>query len=149
MPKLDQWDRRRVELARFVASWSKDPNAQVGSVIADARGRVIALGYNGFAIGVEDRADRLTDQHLKLEMVVHAEENAVLIAGKSAENATIYVVGKPVCARCAGVIIQSGINRVVAARPALVEEIREALGFLLDRLSRHAACGTSTARTSH
>ena len=30
---------------------------------------------------------------------------------------TIYVWGKPVCARCAGAIIQAGIKRVVALSP--------------------------------
>jgi dCMP deaminase len=111
------WDERRLKLAHFVAEWSKDPDAKVGAVIADAHGRVIALGYNGFAVGIEDSADRLGDTDQKLDMIVHAEQNAVLIAGRAAEGATIYVVGKPVCSRCAGVIIQSGIKRVVAQAP--------------------------------
>ncbi len=50
-------------------------------------------------------------------MVVHAEENAILIAGAAAEGGTIFVYGKPVCSRCAGVIIQAGIARVVAELP--------------------------------
>ena len=37
--------------------------------------------------------------------------------GKRARGATLYVAGKPVCARCAGAIIQSGIERVVAEEP--------------------------------
>jgi len=112
---LDKWDERFFALARHISSWSKDPKAQVGAVIADRRRRVVALGFNGFPIGVEDSAERLADSEQKNEMVVHAEENAVLFAGRSAADATIYVFGKPICSRCAGVIIQAGIVRAVAA----------------------------------
>lgn len=115
--ELNQWDERRLELARLVATWSKDPKAQVGAVIADHQGRVIALGYNGFAGGIEDSTKRLAKKKQKNEMIVHAEVNAVLIAGQSAKDGTLYVVGKPVCSRCAGVVIQSGILRVVAEKP--------------------------------
>ena len=51
-------------------------------------------------------------------MVVHAEVNALLIAGQRADGATIYVHGRPVCATCAGAIIQSGVERIVAEAPA-------------------------------
>jgi dCMP deaminase len=50
----------------------KDPDARVGAVIADGHGRVIALGYNGFAVGVEDSIERLAKKKQKLEMIVHA-----------------------------------------------------------------------------
>jgi deoxycytidylate deaminase len=42
----------------LAAGWSKDPKAKVGAVIADRQGRVIALGYNGFAAGIEDSDER-------------------------------------------------------------------------------------------
>jgi dCMP deaminase len=80
------------------------------------------LGYNGFPRGVEDRATRLKNQDLKLEMIVHAEQNALRIAGRGAFAGTIYVSGKPVCARCAGLIIQAGIKRVVATNPNKVSK---------------------------
>lgn len=115
--ELSQWDQRRLELAQFVAKWSKDPKAQVGAVITDQQGRVIALGYNGFAERIEDSTERLADAEQKLEMIVHAEVNAVLIAGPSAKGGNLYVAGKPVCSRCAGIVIQSGIRRVIAKRP--------------------------------
>lgn len=111
------WDIRYTALAKHVAEWSKDPNAQVGAVVTDKRHRVVALGYNGFPVGVEDSAERLNDKDQKNDMVVHAEENAILIAGAAAEGGTIYIYGKPVCSRCAGVIIQAGISHVVAELP--------------------------------
>ena len=118
MSAWDKWDFRYLELARHVAGWSKDPAAAVGAVIVDEhKDRVIALGFNGFPSGVEDRYDRLSDSDLKNEMVVHAEQNALLFAGRMAKGCSIYIVGKPVCARCAVLIIQAGIKRVVARKP--------------------------------
>jgi len=113
---LSEWDMRYLEMAELVAGWTKDPRAGVGAVIAK-NNRVIAAGFNGFPTDVLDHQERLTDKDTKLAMVVHAEENALIVAGKDAEGATIYVFGKPVCPRCAGSIIQARIKRVVAARP--------------------------------
>ncbi len=114
---MSKWDRRFCKLAKFVSKWSKDPSAKVGAVLYSRRGGDITIGYNGFPIGVEDSANRLKDKKRKLEMVVHAEVNAIVAAGLRAQGATLYVWGKPICARCAGPIIQSGIKRVVALSP--------------------------------
>jgi len=114
---MDKWDNRFLEVATLAAGWSKDPNAKVGALVVNSKRAITAVGYNGFPIGVEDSVDRLSDQDMKNEMVVHAEQNAVLASGLSAKGGTIYVVGKPVCARCAGVIIQAGLSRVVARQP--------------------------------
>jgi dCMP deaminase len=114
---LDKWDDRFLEVAAVAAKWSKDRNAQVGAVVVDSQGQIAGVGYNGFPKLVEDTADRYEDQETKLEMVVHAEVNAILGAGVRARGASVYVVGKPVCARCAGSLIQAGVKRVVAAQP--------------------------------
>lgn len=117
---MSRWDERFCSLARFVSEWSKDPNAKVGAVILSRRGGDISIGYNGFPIGVEDSVERLEDPDVKLELIVHAEQNALLAAGSRADASTIYVWGKPVCARCAGAIIQAGVRRVVALSPDAV-----------------------------
>ena len=114
----DKWDDRFIELANFIASWSKDPSTQVGAVIANSNTkRVISMGYNGFPAGVEDTAERLGTREIKYEMVVHAESNALLFAGPAAEGCTLYVTPLPPCARCAVLIIQAGISRVVSPTP--------------------------------
>jgi dCMP deaminase len=114
---MAKWDERFCELARYVSRWSKDPNAKVGAVLFANRGGDISIGYNGFPMGVEDTAERLEDKQIKLEMIVHAEENAVLAAGGRAKGSTVFVWGKPVCARCAASMIQAGVKRVVAEEP--------------------------------
>ena len=114
----EKWDDRFIELANFVASWSKDPSTQVGAVIANSNTkRVVSMGFNGFPAGVEDTADRLGTREIKYEMVVHAESNALLFAGPAAEGCTLYVTPLPPCARCAVLIIQAGISRVVCPTP--------------------------------
>ena len=114
---MAKWDRRLCDLAKFVSEWSKDPKAKVGAVVFAKRGGDIAVGYNGFPMGVEDSVDRLENTDTKLQFIVHAEQNAIIAAGSRSEGATLYVWGKPVCARCAGSIIQAGIKRVVALSP--------------------------------
>ena len=87
--------------ARTSANWPRKPR------FVDKRNRVVALDYNEFRTETPRSVSRTTNN----DMVMHVEENAVLIAGRAAEGGTIYVSGKPVCSRCAGVIIQSGITR--------------------------------------
>lgn len=115
--ELGKWDQHFMKLAEHVSTWSKDPNANVGAVVVDSRRRPVGLGFNGFPYGVPDDEKKLNDGDLKNEMVVHAEVNAILTAGTSSKDGTIYVYGKPICSQCAGIIIQSGIKRVVAMSP--------------------------------
>ena len=114
---LEKWDQRFLDIARLASKWSKDPKAKVGAVVVDTQGQVAGVGYNGFPKLVEDSAERLQDVETKLELVVHAEVNAILGAGQRARGGTLYVFGKPICARCAGSVIQAGIKRVVATAP--------------------------------
>jgi tRNA-specific A34 adenosine deaminase len=76
-------------------------------------------------------------------MVVHAEVNALLIAGQRADGATIYVHGRPVCATCAGAIIQSGVERIVAEAPR-----RGATGNGRKAAASHGTCSERRTNTS-
>lgn len=115
---LDKWDQRFMDLATFIAGWSKDPSTQVGAVIANPHTkRVVSMGFNGFPAGVEDLEHRLENREVKYEMVVHAEQNALLFAGPAAEGCALYVTPLPPCARCGVLIIQAGIARVVSPEP--------------------------------
>ena len=114
---MDKWDLRYLDLAKFIATWSKDPSKQIGAVAIGSRGQVLAQGYNGFPRGIEDHEHRLEDRPTKYKYVVHAEMNCIYNAGwngVSLNGATLYVHGLPVCHECAKGIIQTGIVRVVA-----------------------------------
>lgn len=109
----NKWDKRFIELAIFISNWSKDPSTKVGAVIVDNDNRIISVGYNGFPQGIEDN-NRLEDRDTKYKIIVHGEINAILFANKSVKGCTLYTVPFEPCPRCAGLIIQSGIRRVVA-----------------------------------
>lgn len=108
-----KWDLRFLELAKFISSWSLDPSTKVGAVITDTENRVVSVGYNGFPKGIKDD-DRLNNREIKYQIVVHGEVNAIMFANKSLENCTLYTYPFEPCPRCAGIIIQSGIKRIVA-----------------------------------
>lgn len=116
-----KWDLRFLEMARHVASWSKDPSTKVGAVIFDQQNRVVSLGYNGFPKGVDDSPERYADRQLKYRMVVHAEANAILFAQRGLVGCSIATWPFMSCSACAAMIIQSGIRRCVA--PRLSEEL--------------------------
>lgn len=106
------WDRRYLELAKLVSTWSKDPNKQVGAVITD-RQYVRGVGFNGFPRGVEDHEYLLADKKMKLQIVVHAEVNAILAARGMGD--TMYIWPCLPCTQCSSLIIQAGIFRVVTS----------------------------------
>src|SRR5690606_9151564 len=111
-----KWEDRFMELAKHIASWSKDPSSKVGAVIVDMDRHIVGTGYNGFPKGVEDYPERYANRELKYKFVVHAEKNTILNAVKSVKGCTIFCTFAP-CASCAGVIIQAGIKRVVTPAP--------------------------------
>ena len=127
------WDKRFLELAKLVGSWSKDPSTQVGAVIVDENKRIVSVGYNGFPRGVEDNG-RLLDREEKYDIIVHAEANALMFANKSVEKCTLYTWPFQPCSRCAGLIIQSGINRVVSV---VQQEERWKKNFMIARQLFH------------
>lgn len=110
----DKWDRRFLNLAKEVSTWSHDPSTKVGAVIVDQEGRIVSTGYNGFPRGVEDSPERYEDRDLKLAITVHAELNAITFARRNLEGCTIYVYPFLACSVCAGPIVNSGIQRCVA-----------------------------------
>ena len=111
---LTKWDNRFLELAKLIGSWSKDPSTQVGAVIVDDNNRIVSIGFNGFPKGIKDSEKRLFEREEKYAIIVHAEANALMFANKSVEGCTIYTWPFEPCSRCAGLIIQSGIKRVVS-----------------------------------
>jgi dCMP deaminase len=127
-----------MELAQFVAQWSKDPNRKVGAVVTKDN-YVVGIGFNGFPRGIADTTARLNDKELKNLLMVHAEFNALSHAGR---GDTMYVWPLLPCTRCMGEIIQAGIKRLVVMPPRkdskwnqdLVLELAYEAGVELDTL---------------
>ena len=111
-----KWEKRFINIAREISTWSKDPSKQIGAVITGVNKQIISQGYNGFPKGFDDLEYRLKDREQKLKYIVHAEANAIYNAlhnGANLSGATIYVYGLPPCHECAKAIIQCGISKVV------------------------------------
>jgi dCMP deaminase len=113
---MTKWDKRFMELADHIGTWSYDPRTKLGAVIADERNRMISIGYNGFPRGVEDKVERYEDRPTKHLFVAHAERNALDNSPMNVEGCTMYVPLLP-CNECAKSIIQRGITKVVSYNP--------------------------------
>ncbi len=115
------WGDRYINLAKEISTWSKDPSTKVGAVVIGNNGEVLSQGYNGFPRSIKDTPERLKDREKKYNIVVHAEMNAIYNAslnGVSLKGSTLYVYGLPICNECAKGVIQVGIDKVIATRPA-------------------------------
>jgi dCMP deaminase len=132
---MDKWDRRFLDLALLVASWSKDPSTQVGAIIVDDIKRVKGVGFNGFARGIEDADPLLKDRNAKLNRMIHAEINAVLNSPANLNGCTMYLTIPP-CNMCANFLIQTGIKRIVWFTPSteLVQRWGESWSLTYDLL---------------
>lgn len=118
----NKWDKRYMDLAKQVGTWSKDPSKQIGAVAIGSKGQVLAQGYNGFPRGIDDNESRLNTKETKYKYVVHAEMNLIYNAtfnGISLNGSTVYVSGLPVCSECAKGLIQVGVKQIVMSKDSL------------------------------
>ena len=117
---MTKWDRYFMSIAEASADLSKDPITKVGAVIV-LNQRIKSVGFNGAPQSFPDdlvpwdckNTEHLIDQ--KNTFMCHAELNAILnYDGKISDlkNADIYVTVSP-CSRCACMLAQVGIKRVI------------------------------------
>lgn len=126
MESGNKWDKRFMDVADLVATWSScfQENRQVGAVIARNK-RILTTGYNGASSGISSCKERGVCLRRELNIpsgtrhevcyATHAEQNAIIQAarmGLSVEGATLYCTHQP-CVICAKMIINSGITRIV------------------------------------
>jgi dCMP deaminase len=122
----ERWDNHFLRLAQAHAEMSKDPNTKVGAVIVGPDREIRSAGFNGFPRLICDSPERLNDRDTKLQLIVHAECNALVQAarvGVPVKGCTLYLAatdssgmvwGGPPCTRCTVHVIQAGIDRVVS-----------------------------------
>ncbi len=119
---LDEYFSR---MTRVVAERSTCiiPGRQYGAIVVKNK-QVISTGYNGAPRGMTDclelgycpkRAKGGESGKMQEECIaVHAEANALIQAGRQAEDGVLYVNGFP-CKMCARMIVNAGIKRVVVS----------------------------------
>ena len=105
MNKSEIW----LNVAESISALSKCKRLKVGAIILSAKGTVIACGYNGTPFG-DDNDCECND--VTKDTVIHAEINAIITANEKLEGSTLYVTHAP-CLKCAAMIRQTGISKVV------------------------------------
>jgi len=119
----DKWNKRFMELAFLVASWSKDPSTKTGAVIVGPDKEIRATGYNGPVRGVNDDIQERLERPTKYDFFEHAERNALYnacLTGVSVKGCVMYATHAP-CVDCARAIIQAGIKTVVTNKIVIDE----------------------------
>ncbi|OSX71525.1 hypothetical protein BU14_0524s0007 [Porphyra umbilicalis] len=121
------WDAYFMALARLAAARTNCMRRRVGAVVTVDR-RIVATGYNGTPVGATNCADggceRCNDVGafrrgvgLELCVCLHAEENAIIEAGRlRCGGGVMYTTVFP-CMACAKKIAQAGVVRVVYGEP--------------------------------
>lgn len=119
-PERIPWDEYWMNIVNDVSMRSTCLRRQIGALVVK-KDIIISTGYNGAPRGFQHcldvgcRRDKLNiasgERHEEC-VGVHAEQNALLQAGRDAEGATLYVNAFP-CKICAKLIINAGIKRVV------------------------------------
>ncbi|MFC1696905.1 deaminase [Nanoarchaeota archaeon] len=117
-------DEYFLKIAMVVAERSTCRRHNIGAVIVKNK-HILTTGYNGAAAGIKDCLEQGCLKDTKGHgsgkgfqdcRAVHAEENAIVQAGKhnqNTEGATLYCTHNP-CNHCSKLIINAGIKRVVS-----------------------------------
>ena len=119
----EKWNKRFMELAFLVASWSKDPSTKTGAVVVGPDKEIRATGYNGPVRGVDDDVQERFERPVKYDFFEHAERNALYnacLTGVSLKGCVMYATHAP-CVDCARAIIQAGIKTVVTNKIVIDE----------------------------
>jgi dCMP deaminase len=93
----DSWDKFFMDMAKLVASKSKDRSRKVGCVIVGPDNEVRSVGYNGFPRGIADHIEWRHERPAKYKWTEHAERNAIYNsarAGIRTEGCRIYTWGR-------------------------------------------------------
>jgi dCMP deaminase len=98
-------------MAKVVSQRSHDIHTQHGCVITDRNHRILSVGYNGFARGLDDKLLPTTRPE-KYAWMVHAERNALANCVVRPDNGIAYVTGQ-CCNDCIMALWQEGVTKVV------------------------------------
>ena len=114
---MNKWDKRFLDMAQLVASWSKDPSTKVGAVIVRPNRTIASIGFNGFPQDMPDNESFYSNREEKYSRIIHAEINAqIFCLDFSMKGYTLYTWPLAPCDRCCVQMIQCGITRIVAPK---------------------------------
>jgi dCMP deaminase len=113
----DEWG---LKLAQLTSLRSTCLRRQVGCVLTDSRGIVLATGFNGVPAGFPHcneghpcpGADAPSGQSLDQCRAIHAEQNALIQLTRPYEVATVYTTTFP-CTHCIKMLMNTSASRIV------------------------------------
>ena len=107
-------DEYGILLAVSASLRSEDPKTQVGAVIVNEDYEVLSSGCNGLAKGLtlHDVSPDPIQDSVRLDHMIHAEQNAFRLVHKREKPAIIYTTISP-CIPCCQTIASYGIKKVV------------------------------------
>jgi len=117
------WDRYFAKIVEDVAARSTCTRHKFGAVIVNPKREIISTGYNGVVRGaphcdvvgcIKDELNVESGMGHGICPAVHAEQNALIQAGKGSVGCTLYVNGFP-CKICARLMVNAGISRVAVS----------------------------------
>ena len=117
---MTKWDKFFMSVAENAAQLSKDPRTKVGAVIVNNK-RIKSTGYNGapqtfpYELVPWNSTDNDELINQKNTYMCHAELNAILNYDRKVsdlKHAEMYVTVSP-CSRCACMLAQVGIKRII------------------------------------
>lgn len=131
-PSIDHW---ALQLAHTTASRATCHRRQVGCVLLNGFGHVLATGYNGVAAGMPHcrgglpgnrcpGADSPSGQNLDGCQAIHAEQNALLQCHDVQQIATAYVTASP-CVTCVKLLLNTGCRRIIFSEEYPHEQAKE------------------------
>ena len=123
MASKNKWNEIWMRVATTVSRLSKDPNTQVGAVIVTLDNRQCSVGYNGFAVGIEETSDKW-QRPTKYQYVIHGEINCIMNCPFDTKGCKIYLTHMP-CHRCIAHLVNAGIQEVYFMQPYQNLEHRE------------------------
>jgi dCMP deaminase len=107
------------ELAKTVATKSKDRETNIGAVIVGNDKEIVSTGYNSFPRGLNDDVEERYLRPEKYYWMEHAERNAIYNAariGVSTKGCSLFLDHWFPCTECTRAIINSGITTIYCDR---------------------------------
>ncbi len=145
----DKWVYRFLDLAKYYAKWSLDPSTKVGAVLVRDGNVQLHQGYNGLPSNIPDSDDILNNRELKLDLVQHAEFNAIMgTLDKKDLDGAVILISAPPCMECSKLINAVHIREVIHLPPTpsfaeryakdivKVRDYFERVGIILTEVSR-------------
>lgn len=106
-----EWDRYALNLAEAASLRSEDPYVKVGACALDYDHRVLSVGYNGLASGIDPPENFWVDRDVRRKFMLHAEANCLSLF--CASECEILAVTLLPCSYCATLIAGYEISKVV------------------------------------